>query len=342
MRRGLIVLLVVLVGLLGLASTALAQGPTPTVTPAAANVTQVEILGWYGRGDWLTGLVFFIAGIFGALVTAYLFAGEFLPSMGGYTVEYRKYEETLKAYQERLDQLTELRMKLAEEPAVPGQPRLDPTYLNEVFDDIRQRTLDLEKYLRSERWRLYLIGAPMYLVLGGFFAAALARNPLEAILVGFAWVAAAQNIGLRREEAERREIRETQTARKDEKIKDLSGQNEQLKGVATELANQLSANAGQFKQLKEAAAEMANLLSTNAETMQKAGEQIRAYETALDLLLNAPGMLTLRTLLAEDETGRPTVNHKRIEQLSLEELKQLQELYKTLETARRLRPGGGQ
>jgi uncharacterized protein YlxW (UPF0749 family) len=64
--------------------------------------------------------------------------------------------------------------------------------------------------MTSERWRLFTLGFPLYVVLGGFFALAFARDVFQALLIGFGWTAVADRFGLSREEAVRREFRDKQ------------------------------------------------------------------------------------------------------------------------------------
>jgi hypothetical protein len=66
----------------------------------------------------------------------------------------------------------------------------------------------LEKRVSRERWRLFLIGFPLYVILGGFFAVAVAQTPLQALGVGFGWTVVSDRFGLKRELAARRDIRE--------------------------------------------------------------------------------------------------------------------------------------
>jgi hypothetical protein len=57
-----------------------------------------------------------------------------------------------------------------------------------------------ESEAKDLRRRIFLMGLPAYLILGGAFAVLFASNALQALLIGFGWTAVADRIGLNRVE----------------------------------------------------------------------------------------------------------------------------------------------
>ena len=76
--------------------------PTPVTTQIPIHISG-QIFAWYFDPEGpniLLGVVYFLLGCTGALVTVYLFLGEFLPSMGGKT-EYRLTKIELEEFKKR-------------------------------------------------------------------------------------------------------------------------------------------------------------------------------------------------------------------------------------------------
>jgi len=155
-----------------------------------------------------------LLGVAGALVTAYLFLGDFLPSMGG-KVDYdlqRGILDDLKKRKEKTLALLESYVQGGE--AVPPE-RLEAA--EQLSKDFETTITRMEASIAKDRWRLFRLGFPVYILLGGFFATAFATNLLQAILIGFGWTAVADRIGLNRELDARKAI-------KDDKVDTLEKQ----------------------------------------------------------------------------------------------------------------------
>ncbi len=190
-----------------LSSTITGIGATPPSTTVVESTLQtvlsrlqgeaVVLFGWHATGDWGTGWLYFVLGMAGALVTVYLFLGEFLPSMGG-KANLARDQILLDEYQAARRAVVEIRQR-----AALGQANhIRQDQLNaaeELSDDLDEMIRFLERRIWNERWRLFALGFPMYIILGGFFAMALAGNFLEAIIIGFGWTVVADRLGLERE-----------------------------------------------------------------------------------------------------------------------------------------------
>lgn len=196
------------------------------------------LLPWTEAGgfadNWAEGLAFVALGIAGALVTIYLFLGEFLPSMGG-KAEY----EALLIEVEDLSKRRDAQIALRE-----AQTRDEMTLSAEQLAEADRLTKELgniieakEKNAARLRGEILRVGFPLYVCLGGIFAVLFATNALQALLIGFGWTALADRIGLKRELDEK-------TRKRDEQISKLSHEAEQTDGLRRELrARQASLDA---------------------------------------------------------------------------------------------------
>ena len=222
-----------------------AQESAPARPPASpATQTEAQFFPWvHASGgfdaNWKTGLGRFLLGVVGSPVTVYLFLGEFLPSMGGKT-EYDLTRNELEDQKKRRDLALVDREKLGK--ALSERDKIPPDEVAIV--DIRLRASEgllegfdrqigrLEQEAIRERWRLFLLGFPMYILLGGFFAAAFALNAVQAVLIGFGWTAVADRIGLQKELAVKKELTREQINRVEtaslEEIKHLRESNEKM------------------------------------------------------------------------------------------------------------------
>jgi hypothetical protein len=185
---------------------ALAETPPPTASPVPAGTVLPDLTGmlfpWAARvgglaTNWPEGLLYAALGTIGALLTVYLFAGDLLPSMGGrarLALMQIDIDDFRRRRRDALDALT----RCASSPTscdaatVAGWTMLANTSAAEIAR--------IEGTLNSERARLVATGVPLYLILGGFFAAALASTALQALFVGFGWTAIADRAGLKRDQ----------------------------------------------------------------------------------------------------------------------------------------------
>jgi len=65
--------------------------------------------------------------------------------------------------------------------------------------------------LRSDMRQQFALAATLYVVLGAFFAAALAQDLLQALVIGAGWTAYLGAFGLKRDYAERKLIKDKAT-----------------------------------------------------------------------------------------------------------------------------------
>lgn len=109
--------------------------------------------------------------------------------------------------------------------------------------------------MSSERRRLIATAVPLYLLLGGFFASALATTVLQALFVGFGWTAIAVRAGLKRDQEQAKKQRESEL---EEIVSDVAAKDAEL----TEL-RQVSART--LREKADLAAQLDILLATRAQ-----------------------------------------------------------------------------
>lgn len=187
-----------------------------------------------GFGDnWLSGLGLALLGIVGALVTLYLFLGEFLPSMGG-KADYEELRLEIDELARRRDQQLEPREDYVRgSSSMSAEERVEATKLTEDLNRIIERK---ERAASALRHSLAIIGFPLYVVLGGSFAVLFAGDALQALLIGFGWTAVADRFGLKRELDEKSRKRDEASG----KLVDAAKEAEETKAKLAKVQKQLN------------------------------------------------------------------------------------------------------
>ena len=88
--------------------------------------------------------------------------------------------------------------------------------------DYQAQIADLGRQISVERRRGLSLGIPIYVLLGGAFAAAVATNLVQALLIGFGWTAIANRFGLAKDQQQRTQIRQTEAQQVQATIDDLA------------------------------------------------------------------------------------------------------------------------
>lgn len=228
--------------------------PTPSVTDEQDQDSTTEVFfPWVKEGglaqNWVMGLGFGALGLLGALVTIYLFLGESLPSMGG-KAEYESLRLELEDFKDRRDKTLRAREKFAR-GETDDTPADQLRAQDELSADYNATITRLESQLARERWRLYLMGFPVYLVLGAAFAVLFASNALQAILVGFGWTALADRIGLKRELEVKREKKDRQIQELEEVASEQTKRAQNLAKSSADLKARLNAGSNENEVLKQ-------------------------------------------------------------------------------------------
>jgi hypothetical protein len=156
--------------------------------------------------NFLSGLGLALLGVFGALVTIYLFLGEFLPSMGG-KAEYEAIGLELEDLVNRRDKQLAPRERFTRDShPMDTEQRDEAAKLTQDLNGIIQSK---EKAAQKVKRELVAMGFPLYVLLGGAFAVLLASNAPQALLIGFGWTAVVDRFGLKRELGEKSRKRDS-------------------------------------------------------------------------------------------------------------------------------------
>lgn len=158
--------------------------------------------------NWGDGLVLGLVGAAGALVAVYFFLGSFLPSMGG-KAEYDELRLRIDVVRQKRDACLQIRERYAQASTgadVQPERLAELNRLCEEHDAVIARD---EARLNQMRTRLLLLGTPIFVLLGGVVATALAQNVAQAVAVGFGWTAVVDRFGIRTEEPIRNQARQS-------------------------------------------------------------------------------------------------------------------------------------
>lgn len=170
--------------LYGFSSGAVAQDGTKDQIQVA------DLAAWLENGDWAEGGLFAAMGLIGALVTTFGLIGGAVPGTAG-KAKIDADSERLDRMSQRLDQLIH-----ATPPDSSAISAIE-TSVNSLRDD-----------LQAERRQQYVIASVLYAILGAAFAALLAKDILQALLIGAGWTAVLGSFGLKRDYAERKAIKD--------------------------------------------------------------------------------------------------------------------------------------
>lgn len=183
---------------------AFAQGAEPTPEP----IKVAELLTWARETppDWGRGALFAGVGVIGALITIFGLIGGAVPGTAG--------QAKIDADTVRLERHSEQLEKLitTSPPDAAGIAAVENA-VNNLRDD-----------LRAERWRQFAIAAVFYAVLGAAISTLLATDILQALVIGAGWTSFLGALGLKRDYAERKELKDTAleaTAERAKKAEDI-------------------------------------------------------------------------------------------------------------------------
>jgi hypothetical protein len=171
-------------------ATALALGVALVVGDAAAaqiedtasspENTTINLFSWYESGpDWELGLLLASLGLAGSLATVFTLVRGAIPGSPGQGRIDTDAIRLEKLYGRLEDMLDDSPMQ------APMVKALEAT-INNLRDD-----------LRKERWRQYFVASLVYALGGALFAAALARDMTQAIVIGAGWTSFLGAVGIK-------------------------------------------------------------------------------------------------------------------------------------------------
>lgn len=184
----------------------IAQATYPNPTPK----DPVTWFSWLNQEipDWRQGGLLLLLGFVGSLVTLFGFIGGSFPGIAG-QAKIDKDETRLEILSKKLEQLI---ISSAESP-LSGN--------SDVIKAVQETVNNLRDDLGKERWRQFFIASLLYSFLGAMFATMLADDFLEAIVIGAGWTALIGSLGLKKDYAERKAIKDESAKESQEVIKEL-------------------------------------------------------------------------------------------------------------------------
>lgn len=162
--------------------------------------------------NWGLGALYAGLGLVGALVTVFGLVGGAIPGTTGFAhidAGLKRVEEREK----RLDQLI-------------NDSNSDPKRI----ESIEKATNNLRDDLEQSRRKQFTLAAILYVVLGAFFAAMLARDLLQAILIGAGWTAYLGALGLKKDYNERKALKDDATQKLENVLNEAKEKLEAFKG----------------------------------------------------------------------------------------------------------------
>lgn len=181
--------IIIVFGIILLSGTMIAQIPDNTEVQESANNI---ISSWINKNppDWTRGILLAFLGFAGALFTVFGFIGGAIPGTAG-QVRIEKDEATLDLWSEQLGQL------ITHHSDKTNTISALQTAVNNLRDDVRK-----------DKWSQFMIAALLYVFLGFVFAALLADDWLEALIIGAGWTGIVGAMGLKKDQAERKTIKD--------------------------------------------------------------------------------------------------------------------------------------
>lgn len=153
--------------------------------------------------NFVVGAIYLILGFIGALAAIFGLVGDAIPGTNG-----KALLEVRSKRLEAEEQVLDLMIK---------DPNVKPEKLTAINDAVNTIRDDLNQ----DKRRQFNQAAIIYLILGAFFAAMLATNMLQAIVIGFGWTAVIGVLGLNSDNSYRK-------SQKDEAIDDLEKEKAEL------------------------------------------------------------------------------------------------------------------
>jgi len=168
---------------------------TPTFAQEPGSPPSVEAVNLFtwatsNPPNWGQGVLYTVLGLVGALVTLFGLIGGVVPGTAGSA----RIEAGMKRVEEREKILDEL-IRSEESDS-------------EKIEAIEIATNNLRDDLSADRQRQFTLAALLYAVLGAFFAALLARDLLQALVIGAGWTAYLGVLGLKKDYSERKSVKD--------------------------------------------------------------------------------------------------------------------------------------
>ncbi|PKL60738.1 MAG: hypothetical protein CVV33_01095 [Methanomicrobiales archaeon HGW-Methanomicrobiales-4] len=224
-------------------------------TPAFDNISFSNPFKWATSSppNYIEGLILGLLGGVGAVVAIYFSIGFALPGTAGMAI----VEEEMIRLRKNEDLLD----------GMMSDPNCNPECLTAKQTVVENH----RKYITGERWKQYLTGFPLYIILGGFFALMLATDLLQALLMGFGWTTIVGSLGLKSDFQYRKDKKNLQL---DASNNQISGWKELIESILSRLER--TANYDEVKEViikirNDLNKELPEEILTDTESRQRIG-----------------------------------------------------------------------
>ena len=169
----------------------------PLVGQQSQPIDVANLFTWLASAppDWVRGILYAALGLVGALVVVFTLVGGAVPGTAGFA----RIEADLKRVEERERILDDLLKAVVKNPA--------------EIAAVEVATNNLREDVAADRRRQFALAAAIYTILGAFFASMLARDVLQALVIGAGWTSYLGALGLRKDYAERKAVKDEVTER---------------------------------------------------------------------------------------------------------------------------------
>ena len=159
------------------------------------SISEVHLFKWASGDspDWTRGIFYALVGLIGALITVFSLIGGAIPGTAG----YMRIEAGMKRVEER-ERALDILIK-------------NPTKNAEQIKAVEIATNNLRDDIRENRRRQFALAASLYAILGAFSAMLLAQDLLQALVIGAGWTAFVGAMGLKKDYAERKAVKDQTT-----------------------------------------------------------------------------------------------------------------------------------
>lgn len=215
-------------------------------TDDTADFASVEFFGWLDQPsgpDWELGAKLFFVGMFGALIAAFAFLGDAIPSSKG-QVRIKAWEADEQFLLAKRNESIARSEELVTAAKVDSERLAHEQTLGQRFASLLENKVAL---ISRERWKLFTVGGTFYVLLGALTSTAVASTAIGAFAVGLAWTAVVDRLLARSGIQERDEQRLPSAKAVDEAadvLEDLEEENHDLQRTILELEAAIAEIAG--------------------------------------------------------------------------------------------------
>jgi septal ring factor EnvC (AmiA/AmiB activator) len=210
----------------------------------------------------LWGVLFFICGALGGLITAAFSLGDSIPGIGGANLveaDEAKAAALGDRMSRRQSELESVQSRIARGEDNEAALQFVATQHMQQIDSLQSQIQVLQTRISANRWASWKFGMPIYVLVGGGTSLLLAKDILQAIVFGATWTSVVSAIGLKSNAQQKQDLARQFSSDLASKLEQVSKENSDLKGQHAVLQN----NMNQTAQIAEAALKRLQGASSN-------------------------------------------------------------------------------